>query len=310
MVSKQYKDRLFRLVFNDKGSLLNLYNALNNSHYEDPELLEITTLDDAVYMSIKNDLSFLIDNVLNLYEHQSTFNPNMPLRGLFYLSDIYRKYVTAHKLNLYGSRLCMLPVPNYLVFYNGTKAMPDRTVLKLSDAFKCKNRKQTSMDMEAVMLNINMGHNHEMMERCCKLKEYACFVERVRLRLRTSDPLEAAVHEAVSSCIRDGILAEFLSAHKAEVLEMILYDYNEQEHIEMEREEAKEEGFTEGLKAVLKDFLSSLGPLPELLNELIDQEDSSPTLKDWIRLSAKAESIEEFIDRAGISLTPQTPGQA
>lgn len=101
MINKKYKDRIFRLVFNDNGSLLELYNALNNSHYDDPQLLEITTLEDAVYMSMKNDLSFLIDDVLNLY----------------------------------GSRLCTLPAPNYVVFYNGTKAAPDRSLLKLSDAF-------------------------------------------------------------------------------------------------------------------------------------------------------------------------------
>lgn len=316
MVNKQYKDRVFRLVFNDKRSLLELYNALNNSHYDDPGLLEITTLEDAVYMSMKNDLSFLIDHVLNLYEHQSTFNPNMPLRGLFYLSDIYRRYVACHKLNLYGSRLCTLPIPNYLVFYNGTKSAPDRTVLKLSDAFPCKTDVRPCMEVEAVMLNINMGHNLEIMERCKRLRDYACFVERVRLEIGTHRTLETAVSRAVNNCIRDGILAEFLSAHKAEVLDMVLYDYNEQEHIEMEREEAKEEGFEEGfdeglekgvskgLKDALEELLSGFGPLPAQIRERIERETSSAALREWIRLSARAESVEEFVEKAGISAAP------
>ena len=158
-VNRIYKDRLFRLVFSDRRNLLELYNALNGSHYEDPEALEITTLEDAIYMSVKNDLSFLIDNVLNLYEHQSTYNPNMPTRGFFYLADVYRKYVEQRKLNLYGSRLAKLPLPQYLVFYNGLKSEPDRVVLKLSDAFACPEGMKPCLEFEAVMLNINLVHS-------------------------------------------------------------------------------------------------------------------------------------------------------
>ena len=80
-VNKKYKDRLFCMVFNRKEELISLYNAISHSEYTDPEELEIYTLEDVIYMKMKNDLAFLIDDVLNLWEHQSTWNPNMPVRG-------------------------------------------------------------------------------------------------------------------------------------------------------------------------------------------------------------------------------------
>lgn len=180
------------------------------------------------------------------------------------------------------------------------------SLLKLSDAFPGGDGVRPCMELEAVMLNINLGHNLEIMERCRKLKDYACFVEHVRVGIGSGHTLEEAVREAVRRCIQDGILAEFLSEHKAEVLDMILYDYNEQEHIAMEREEAKEEGYREGrtegiergisqgLQDTLKDFLSSIGPLLVQLVEIIENEASPSTLRDWLRLSARVESIEEF----------------
>ena len=80
---------LFVMIFEDKRKLLELYNAISGKHYEDPELLEINTLENAIYMSMKNDLSFLIDTQLSLYEHQSTYSPNLSLRFFFYLSDMF-----------------------------------------------------------------------------------------------------------------------------------------------------------------------------------------------------------------------------
>lgn len=309
-VNKKYKDRLFRLVFGDRRRLLDLYNALNGSHYEDPDALEITTLDDAVYLSMKNDLSFLVNGVLNLYEHQSTYNPNMPVRGFFYLADVYRKYVVEYKLNLYGSRLAKLPAPKYLVFYNGRKEEPDRKVLRLSDAFQGGRNAEPCLELCAVMLNINLGHNQELMERCRTLKEYAQFVDRVRRMIAETGALESAVDRAVKDCIRDGILENFLSSHRAEVLDVILTDYNEQEYIAMEREEAwedgKSEGLTEGLseglsvsREAILDLLGEHGEIPEELRARICAESDKETLKRWTKLAAKAESLEDFTSKYG-----------
>lgn len=309
-VNKKYKDRLFRLVFGDRRRLLDLYNALNGSHYEDPDALEITTLDDAVYLSMKNDLSFLVNGVLNLYEHQSTYNPNMPVRGFFYLADVYRKYVVEHKLNLYGSRLAKLPSPKYLVFYNGRKEEPDRKILRLSDAFQGGRNAEPCLELCAVMLNINLGRNQELMERCRTLKEYAQFVDRVRRMIAETGALESAVDCAVEDCIRDGILENFLSSHRAEVLDVILTDYNEQEYIAMEREEAWDEGRAEGLteglseglsvsREAILDLLGEFDEVPEELRARICAESDKETLKRWTKLAAKAESLEDFTIKYG-----------
>lgn len=245
-VNKRYKDRLFRLAFGTKKKLLELYNAVNNSHYTDPDELEITTMDDAVYMGMKNDTAFLLDDILNLYEHQSTFNPNMPVRGLFYLADLYRKFIEAKKLNTYGSKLIKLPVPRYIIFYNGQTEEPDRLELKLSDAFQGSAREDACLELKALLLNINLGHNKELMERCCTLREYAVFVSKVRQYLSQGRVLGEAVDCAAEECIHNGILSELLSTHRAEVRDLIWTEYNEQEHLAMERKAAREEGWEEG----------------------------------------------------------------
>ena len=130
---RDFKSRMFAMIFSDKKELLKLYNAVANRNYEDPELLEINTLENAFYMSMKNDLSFIIDSRLSLYEHQSTYNPNMPLRFLLYLSELYSGMVAGK--NIYGRTRIPLPLPRFIVFYNGTEERPDREVMRLSDSY-------------------------------------------------------------------------------------------------------------------------------------------------------------------------------
>ena len=142
VADRKYKDRVFRAVFKEKKDLLELYNALRGSDYTNPEDLEINTLENAVYMKMKNDLSFLIKGEQKLYEHQSTINPNMPLRGLFYLTDLFRKMIGAEGRKLYGSSRIQIPTPYYVVFYNGTQDQPDRQVMKLSDSYTVKGEEQ------------------------------------------------------------------------------------------------------------------------------------------------------------------------
>ena len=135
-LNTKYKDRLFRLIFREKKELLELYNALNESNYTNPEDLKITTIEDVVYMGMQNDLSFIIGDEMNLYEHQSTFCPNLPLRGLFYFSSLYKAYVEPIKHRLYSTSELKIPFPQYIVFYNGIEIKPERQELKLSMLFK------------------------------------------------------------------------------------------------------------------------------------------------------------------------------
>jgi len=247
-INSQYKDRLFKLVFKDKKDLLQLYNAVNDTDYDNPDDVEVNTLEDVVYMGMRNDISFLITNILNLYEHQSTFSPNLPLRGLLYFARLYQKIVGNDK-KIYSGKLLELPYPQFVVFYNGTKNEPERQVLKLSDAFpKWSNEESVALECKAVVLNINLGYNKEVMEKCKKLKEYAQYVARVRAFLDAGFDIETAIDKATDECIEEGILEQILRDNRGEVRSMLLTQYDEQAHIEYEKELSFEEGKEEGIK--------------------------------------------------------------
>lgn len=235
---RTYKARLFAMIFHEKEKLLELYNAVNGTTYDDPEKLTINTLENAVYMSMQNDVSFIIDCRLNLYEHQSTYSPNLPLRCLMYVSDIYSALTKDE--NLYGSKLIKLPTPEFLIFYNGSDDQPDAHVIRLSDAFEI-TQEEYSLELRAVILNINRGHNPEIMKSCKTLRDYAEYTARVR-EYAESVNLEDAVERAITECIREDILAEFLSKYRAEAKTMSLYEYDEEKHMRQEREASREEG--------------------------------------------------------------------
>ena len=246
-VNRKYKDHLFRFIFQDKKDLLELYNAVNNSSYTDPEELTITTLQDVIYLGMKNDLSFLIGSHLNLYEHQSTWNENMPLRGLFYFSDMLRGFVDEHELNIYKEDKIWLPTPKYIVFYNGTAEQPDRVELRLSDAFPEKDRKECSLECRVTVLNINKGHNQALMEKSKRLSDYAYFVQAVRDNIMLGYQTEEAVTKAVDECIRDDILADILRRNRAEVVDLFLTTYDAKMHKRAIEEEATERGLKRGI---------------------------------------------------------------
>ena len=134
-LNRKFKDTLFRKVFNNKRDLLSLYNALNNTEHTDESLITINTIEDAIYIGYKNDISFIINSELNLYEHQSSVNPNMPVRGLIYFAELYKGYIEQNNLLIYNERLVKLPFPRYVVFYNGTEDEPEEQELRLSDSF-------------------------------------------------------------------------------------------------------------------------------------------------------------------------------
>lgn len=224
-----FKSRLFIMIFDDRQKLLELYNAVSGRHYEDPSLLTINTLENAIYLSMKNDVSFLIDSRLSLYEHQSTYNPNMPLRFLLYLADVYSGIIKNE--NIYGRKLISLPAPRFVVFYNGQDDRPDLERLCLSDAYITKDD-EISLELKADVFNINIGHNKELLESCKTLQDYSRYVQRVRENAKEM-PIEEAVEKAIISCIQDDILRDFLTLNRAEAKKMSIYEYNEEEHMRM-----------------------------------------------------------------------------
>ena len=249
IANRQYKSTIFAMLFQEKKRLLELYNALNGTHYTDPDLLEVNTLENAIYLGMQNDLSFLIDSRMYLYEHQSTLNPNMPLRFLFYVTDLYSSLT--RDANLYGTKRISIPQPRFLVFYNGRQKMPDRMTVKLSELYH-KGEAPFELELEATILNINVGCNRELMDACKTLADYARYTQRVR-DYAEEMPLNQAVERAVTECIREGILEEFLRENRSEVVHVSIYEYDAEKHIRQEKEESWEEGFQEGRESGFRD---------------------------------------------------------
>lgn len=292
-VRKKYKDALFRRCFEDKRDLLELYNALNGTAYDDTAKLQITTLDDCIYLTYKNDLSFIVSATLNLYEHQSTYNPNMPVRGLIYFARLYEAYLKEHQLSIYGRTLVMLPEPRYIVFYNGKEDEPDEQELRLSDAFKKKasaSENTAALECVAVMLNINYGHNMELMHKCRRLHDYAYFVNEVNQNLSKGYPYELSIKSAMEHCTDNNILSDILGKQRSEVYNLLLNEFDVKSYERWIRAESKAEGKAEDIIELLED----VGEVPNALRSQIMEQTDLVTLNRWLKFAAKAQSIEAF----------------
>ena len=243
---RQTKDILFRLVFgDDRQALLQLYNALHGTAYTDPHELQIVTLDNAIYISRKNDLAFLLAGSINMYEHQSTLNPNMPVRFLIYLAQEYQLLVESTDKSLYGSELIPLPTPQCVVFYNGTADTPDEYELRLSSAFSSLDV-EPAVEVVVNVININYGHNEHLMQGCGLLSQYAQFVAVTREYANKYDNREEAMNAAIEYCIEHGILEDILRKHRSQVLGSLLEEFDEKKYARTLREEGYEAGRTDG----------------------------------------------------------------
>lgn len=212
-VNREYKDTVFRMLFSDKRNLLSLFNAVSGCDYDSPDELDIVTLENAIYFGIKNDLAFVLDMSIYLYEHQSTVNPNIPLRDLF---------------------------------YNGSEKLDDRTVYKLSDSFLV-SVDEPDLELRVTVLNVNAGHNDVLMKQCNTLREYSLYVAKVRSNMKLYKNLDEAVNVSIDECISEGVLTDFLRKNRAEVVMTSLFEYNkEEEELELRRAE-HEAGYMDGL---------------------------------------------------------------
>ena len=241
---RNYKDTVYRMLFKEPENALSLYNSLNGTSYTDESMLEFNTLENAIYMSMKNDISFLIMNQMYLYEHQSTFSPNMALRDLFYVADLLQVF-TKDK-TLYSTKMIKLPTPHFVVFYNGTDKLPERQELKLSDAYEVPSE-HPELELRVQVLNINPGMNEELKEKCSILKEYMSYVEKVREYAKSME-FKVAVEKAVEYCIENNILREFLLRQRAEVIKMSIYEYDEERELKLIRADEREIGREEERK--------------------------------------------------------------
>lgn len=278
-INKKYKDTVFRLLFGkDKNELLKLYNAVNGSSYTNPDDLTINTLEDALYVSMRNDVSFVFQDELGLYEHQSTLNPNLPLRDLFYVSDLLQE-MTAER-NIYGSRRITIPAPRFYVFYNGEEDPAQITEYRLSDMFE-KNEETPELELIVKVININEGQNNKVLNNCTTLQEYAKFIAMIRENQKTMS-INKAVTKAVNDCIEQEILKDFLLKHKAQVIKMSIYEYDENKQRRFDREEGREEGGNIKLITLIQKKVIKGRTLDAIADELESTEEEIKPLYDIV----------------------------
>ena len=175
--NREYKSDVFTMLMEEPANALCLYNAVNGSNYDDPGMVTMCRLDRGVSLTVHNDASFVMDASLNVYEHQSTVCPNMPVRSLVYFTVILADYIKGK--NIYGHRLVKIPIPKFAVFYNGDEEQPEQYTMRLSDAFE-RYVENPELELTCKVYNINQGKNKKLLEKCRFLKEYMSFVEYVR----------------------------------------------------------------------------------------------------------------------------------
>lgn len=272
VANRKFKDTIFRMLFSEKEALLSLYNAVNGSNYTDADALEIVTLENAIYMGMKNDLAFILDMNLYLYEHQSTINPNIPLRDLFYIAAEYQRLVD--KKSLYSSALQKIPNPHFIVFYNGSMPIEDCCTRRLSDAFYHATD-NPSLELVVTTFNVNVGHNTELMSQCQILREYSIYVAKVRV-FTEQMPVDAAVQKAVAECIHENILADFLRKNQAEVIAMSIFEYDKEEEEKKLRKAEFETGVEHGIEQSLVSLVIKKMKKGKSVEEIADMLEETP----------------------------------
>ena len=246
--NRKYKDSVFVDLFSEdekaKENFLSLYNALHGTELKDTKQLKNVRLDQVLYMSFYNDVSYLVENkIIVLAEHQSTINPNMPLRCLEYISRLYETIFESKEK--YSRKLLHIPRPEFYVFYNGEEPFPCNKTLKLSDAF-IERIEDSSLELIVKVININQQNHHPLLKNCQTMYEYTVFVETVR-KWKELDP-QNGFQKAIEECIANNILRDYLKRKTKEVLNMLLAEYNYETDIAVQRAEEREIAFAEGIE--------------------------------------------------------------
>lgn len=263
-------DSLFISIFGkdnerSKRWRLELYNALNNTNYTNPDALELNTLENVIFIKMHNDVSFLVDSQMTLFEHQRTPNQNMPLRGFFYFAQLYNKYLKNKDEQLTSSTLIKLPNPNYIVFYNGDTTRDEDYELKLSDAFMQKD-KSGRFEWTARVLNINKNFNLPLQNKCKPLYDYIQFTSRINENKKKGMTIEKAVNEAVDWAINENLLEGYIKEQKAEVIMNLLTEYDEEASIRGWRRDGRQEKAVEAAIIAVKEFNAT----PEVAAQKMD----------------------------------------
>jgi hypothetical protein len=247
--NREYKNSVFSEVFGNETALRELYAAIEGVELPQNVTITVEKLQNVLFFGAINDLSFeIIGKLIVLIEHQSTINPNMPLRLLEYITKLYIRRIKPGAL--FGGKLITLPRPEFFVLYNGEAPFPDEKTLRLSDAFtgsaEWGENEKPALDLEVKVYNINTGRNEALVGKSKTLAQYGAFIDKVRSFNKESGDLTEAITAAVKYCREHDILKEFLEKHAAEVIEMLFTEWNWEEAEALMREQCREEGREEG----------------------------------------------------------------
>ena len=237
--NREHKSDVFTALFSEPENAAKLYSALSGEEAS-PEDIKITTLEGVLFLARKNDLGFTVkDRILVISEHQSTVNENIPLRSLLYYGRTMEKLL--EESNLYRERRIPIPTPEFFLFYNGSREVPEEKVLKLSDGYIAETE-EPMLELKVRMININLPVGHKVLKECGPLYEYAWFIERVRVHLHDGMDRDAAVTLAVKDSVRKDIFSDFVKKHGTEVENMLYTQFNMDDALEVRYEEGLEEG--------------------------------------------------------------------
>ena len=249
-VKRTYKDSVFVTIFHEKAKLIELYNALFDTNYDESAPIDIVTIKDVLFRTLKNDVAFVLGGrFVVLVEHQSSINENMPLRDLMYISTVLKRMIDTTRL--YREKRLMIPRPEFIVFYNGTKDFPAYQELRLSDSFLGEKQKdeEDALQLIVKVYNINTEKNSEILGRCETLRQYSRFVEIMRSYREDSELTNDVIVEVLDKCKKEGILTEFLDKYGTEIVEMLFKELTREEDLEISRLDGYEEGFNSGERA-------------------------------------------------------------
>jgi hypothetical protein len=249
IAERNHKSSVFTSLFSDKEKLLELYNAIEGTSHKDTSIIDINTLPNVLFLNQQNDISFIIgEKVVVLIEHQSSISENMPIRLLMYIGRVYEKIVEKiDKKAIYKKKLVKVPVPEFIVLYNGEEEFPDEKVLKLSEAFHGDGGLEGQLELKVRVLNINKGRNIELSQKCESLFGYSEFIAKIREFESQGYELADAIKKAILYCMKRNILLDYLNEYSSEILNMLYTEFNMEDAKSVWREEGREDGIAEGI---------------------------------------------------------------
>ena len=285
MAMREYRSNMFSMLLREQCYALELYNALNNSDYKDEKDVEIFCLENGISLSVRNDASFLVDDHLNIYEQQSTVNPNMPLRSLIYVAELLKEIIEKTGANLFDSKLIRIPNPRFVVFYNGRAKLPEIQELRLSEAYINKEN-APELELRCTVYNINPNNNESLKEKSLMLHDYMEFVEAVNARGpfgSDKNKLREVLETVIEEFIRDDKLSDFLRKHGKEVVEMETLDFTFERREELIKKSYYEDGINQGLKALVNSLKKHYDDFQSLYREVVSNEEYENCSEEQVR---------------------------